>query len=270
MSDFYRLLMTFYSTTGQFCDPQLLAWSNQNTLTTNESCSDCWLGVQVLQLANPLGYDPGLASDFASLTSSCNVTAYSYVSPTAYALNTTATTLPATVTATPASSCTGSYTVKSADTCFSVSQALNVSTYSLLYHNNLDIYCQNFNASVGLGLCIPPQCETYTWQALDTCNSVVSDLIGITITQFLACEIILLVIYGKGLAEHVSREPELELFVPEQCRVYWIRGLHWVRDVVRNERRAESASKFTRILAPLEAYSITLRERTSALPLLPR
>lgn len=215
MSAGYLLLTKFYSTTGQFCDPQLLAWSNQSVLSTNESCSDCWLGVQALQLGNPLGYDPGLASDFASLTSSCNATAYSYTSPTAYALNATATTVSATVTATPAAACTGSYTVDSADTCFSVSQDLNVSTYNLLYYNNLDIYCQNFNASVGSNLCIPPQCETYTWQALDTCNSVVSGFTGITITQFLACEITLLVLYGKGLADKVAREPKFEFFVPE-------------------------------------------------------
>lgn len=181
-----NFLRTIRSTTGQFCDPQLLAWSNQSYFTSNQSCSDCWLGVQALQLNNPLGYDPGLASNFASLTSSCNATAYGFTSPTAYARNSTTTTVPATVTAVPPPACTGSYTVAVTDDCISVSKDLNVSTCSLLYYNNLDIYCQNFAAAVGTNLCIPPQCEIYTWQALDTCNSVVSKFTGMTVPQFLA------------------------------------------------------------------------------------
>ena len=174
------------STTGQFCDPQLLAWSNQSYLTTNQSCSDCWLGVLTLQLGNPLGYDDNLASNFVSLASSCNATAYGFTSPTAYALNSTSTTVPSTVTAVPPPACTGSYTVGDADDCISVSKTLNVSTYNLLYYNNIDIYCQNFAAAVGENLCIPPQCEIYTWQALDTCDSVVSGFTGMTVPQFLA------------------------------------------------------------------------------------
>lgn len=61
-----------------------------------------------------------------------------------------------------------------------------MSTYNLLYYNNLDIYCQNFAAAVGDNLCVPPQCTTYTWQAQDTCNSVVSQLAGVTVPQFLS------------------------------------------------------------------------------------
>lgn len=174
------------STTAQFCDPQLLAWSNQSYLTTNQSCSDCWLGVLTLQLGNPLGYDDNLASNFVSLTSSCNATAYGFTSPTAYALNSTSTAVPSTITAVPPPACTGSYTVGDADDCISVSKTLNVSTYNLLYYNNIDIYCQNFAAAVGENLCIPPQCEIYTWQALDTCDSVVSGFTGMTVPQFLA------------------------------------------------------------------------------------
>ncbi|CAF9925025.1 hypothetical protein IMSHALPRED_006356 [Imshaugia aleurites] len=141
-----------------------------------------------MDLGNPLGYDPGLASNFASLTSACNATQYSYTTPTTYALNATATTIPApaSATATHPPSCTGSYAVQLTDTCTSVSQELNVSTYSLLYENNLDIYCQNFNAAVGTDLCSPATCETYTWQAHDTCASVALAHPPITVPQFLA------------------------------------------------------------------------------------
>ena len=71
-------------------------------------------------------------------------------------------------------------------TCNSVAKALNVSTYNLLYENNLDLYCQNFDAAVGTTLCIPAQCDTYTWQALDSCDSVVSNFTGMTVPQFLS------------------------------------------------------------------------------------
>jgi LysM repeat protein len=125
-----------------------------------------------------------LASSLAALTSSCSATAYSFTSPTAYALNATVTTAPPTVTVTPPSTCTGSYTVQVTDDCNSVALALNVSTYSLLYANNLDIYCQNFAAAVNSTLYIPPQCKTYTWQALDSCNSVASSA-SVTVPQFL-------------------------------------------------------------------------------------
>ncbi|KAL4795601.1 hypothetical protein BDV19DRAFT_378800 [Aspergillus venezuelensis] len=53
------------------------------------------------------------------------------------------------------------------DDCNSVAQALNVSTYSLLYSNNLDLYCRNFDSAVGSTL-------------------VVGSLSNVTIPQFLA------------------------------------------------------------------------------------
>ncbi|KAF2719531.1 carbohydrate-binding module family 50 protein [Polychaeton citri CBS 116435] len=80
----------------------------------------------------------------------------------------------------------GSYTVQPADDCNSVAKALNVSTYSLLYDNNLDLYCENFATMIGKTLCKPAQCATYTWQANDTCNSVVRGFSGMTLTQFQA------------------------------------------------------------------------------------
>lgn len=131
------------SSTGQYCDPQILAWSNKSSMGANESCSDCWLGCLSMQLNSPLGYDDGLASNFESLTSSCNATAYPFTSPPPYAINSTATTsVPATVTTTTPpvwnptaihgclvyanwyQGCTGSYTVDDTDDCISVSKSL--------------------------------------------------------------------------------------------------------------------------------------------------
>ena len=182
------VLMCNRSKTGAYCDPQFATWQAQGYLNVTQSCSDCWLGVQQLQLGSPFGYDPGLASSFSSLTSACNASKYTYTTPTAYGLNASAATVPASssATATPPPGCTGSYAVQLADTCESVSQELNVSTYNLLYENSLDLYCRNFNASVGTDLCSPPTCETYTWQAADTCASVALAFPPMSVPQFLA------------------------------------------------------------------------------------
>lgn len=172
---------------GNYCDPQLLSWANESW-PVNGSCSDCWLGTLETQLNSPLGYDEGMEDNFNSLTSSCNATGYSVTSPTAYALHATTTTTETsssamtTTTATP--SCANYYQVKETDDCNSVAKSLGVSTYYLLQANNLDLYCQNFAAKVNQTLCVPSQCTTYTWQADDTCDSVVGGLANVTLPQF--------------------------------------------------------------------------------------
>jgi hypothetical protein len=62
------------------------------------------------------------------------------------------------------------------DDCNSVAKSMGVSTYSMLYSNGLNIYCQNFDAAVSKGakLCIPPICKLYKWDSFDTCNDVAS------------------------------------------------------------------------------------------------
>ncbi|KAK3679998.1 hypothetical protein LTR78_000375 [Recurvomyces mirabilis] len=159
-------------------------WEAQGGVNSTQACSDCWLGAQALQLGNPLGYDQGQADNFASLTSSCSSNQYSYATPTAYALNATDTAPSASPTSAPG--CTGSYYVQATDTCFDLSQYLNVSTYNLLVYNGWDMYCRNFNASVGTSFCSPPTCNTYTWQVGDTCNAVVLANPSITLTQFMS------------------------------------------------------------------------------------
>jgi hypothetical protein len=72
------------------------------------------------------------------------------------------------------------------DSCLSLSQYPNVSTYNLLIYNGWDMYCRNFNASVGHIFCSPPTCNTYTWQANDTCDAVALANPFITLTQFMS------------------------------------------------------------------------------------
>jgi hypothetical protein len=89
------------------------------------------------------------------------------------------------VTSTPPA-CTGTYTVQDGDSCVSISTALNVSTFDLAYYNNINIYCQDFQANNGATLCVPPTCQTYSRQALDTCASVALANPPITIPKLLA------------------------------------------------------------------------------------
>ncbi|CDM37952.1 hypothetical protein DTO013E5_10197 [Penicillium roqueforti] len=168
---------------GGYCDPQLLSWSN-GSWPVNGSCSDCWLGTLETQLNSPLGYDEGVADSFTSLTSSCSATGYSVTSPTAYALNATATATSSPATSSATTSCENYYQVKETDDCNSVAKSLGVSTYYLLQTNDLDLYCQNFAAKVNQTLCVPSQCTTHTWQADDTCDSVVGGLANVTLPQF--------------------------------------------------------------------------------------
>jgi hypothetical protein len=176
--------------TGKFCDPSLLEWSQKGVMSmgVNETCSDCWLGVQALQLNNPLGYDEAFASDFASLKTSCGVGSKYPVTPVT--LGTTTTQLNSSSPAsTPTPICSGSYNLSQSDeNCHSVAQTLQVSTYSLLMANGIDLYCQNFYSAIesGATLCVPARCPTYTWQAGDSCESLVLRHPDITVTQFLA------------------------------------------------------------------------------------
>lgn len=138
------------SSENRFCDPRILSWSEQVELTSNQSCSECWLKSQALQLNSPFGYDENLATNFAALTSRCGVEEYAFASPTQYALNVSSTATSAAIhMATLLPECTDHYVVKSTDDCHGVAGSLNISTFGLLQANGLDLYCQNFQASVG-------------------------------------------------------------------------------------------------------------------------
>ncbi|RMY22481.1 hypothetical protein D0866_11929 [Hortaea werneckii] len=173
--------------TGEYCDPKFLVWSNQSFMTRDQSCSDCWLNVQALQLGSPLGYDDSLASNFAELKASCNAKSYTYATPTVYGINATATTDTDGAKFTKPSTCTGSYVLQPGDDCNSVAKKMSVSTYSMLVSNGLDLYCQNFDAAVNsrASLCTPPTCKIYEWGFFDDCNDVASQN-DISVAHFLS------------------------------------------------------------------------------------
>jgi len=94
--------------------------------------------------------------------------------PYANILKSATTTTSGSTTSTSASaSCIGSkYTIKSKDTCQSISMSQGISTVLLLSQNNLRGYCTNFPTSGSL--CIPTasQCTAYTIKTNDTCISI--------------------------------------------------------------------------------------------------
>ncbi len=84
---------------------------------------------------------------------------------------TTSVTSASSTIATPTSqSCNDNYTIKSGDTCNSVSIAQKASTFSLLYENGLQGYCTNFPTQGSI--CLPQTCDIYTVATKDTCYGI--------------------------------------------------------------------------------------------------
>lgn len=155
------------ATTGDFCQPIFDSWASGNA--SDEACSDCVLGTYQLQLSSAMVYEDELASNFSSMTSSCQATGYPVTSPTPLYINATATaTATTTSSAAPSNSCVSNYTVQVSDDCHSISTAQQVSTSEMLYFNNLEAGCTNFPVA-GTSLCMPHTCEVYTVQQNDTC-----------------------------------------------------------------------------------------------------
>ncbi|KAF7921202.1 uncharacterized protein EAE98_008628 [Botrytis deweyae] len=176
---YYEILCLRDVASAQFCSSVFDSWTTPTAEKAEQDCSDCALGIQQLELGSPYGYLSDAAVDFASTTSSCGKTGYPYTSPTAIALNSSST---SSVTATP-TPCATPYTIKNGEDCNSIARTQKVSTFWLLYENNLQAYCANFPAP-GKSVCIPKQCDVYTVGKNDTCRSIISTVPGdITLTQ---------------------------------------------------------------------------------------
>ena len=104
------------------------------------------------------------------------------MTPTALTKNATSAT---TATTTP-TLCPDTYTIQESDDCNKISIAQNVSTFSLLYQNDLQLYCKDF-PDPEKSLCLSKQCDIYTVRENDTCYSIAqSQPSYITITQLLS------------------------------------------------------------------------------------
>ncbi|KAM3427181.1 hypothetical protein MY4824_009598 [Beauveria thailandica] len=161
-------LTDLHRASGYYCD--LIAAQERNQTdppTTAQNCSECAIAVQAKQLESPFGYNSDAASDFASTTSSCAVSIYSYATPTSYARNSTSgSPLPA-----PTCASGKTYVTQESDSCNSIAAAQNVSTEALISVNGLDVACNPMPA-VGTSLCLPLTCKTYQVQPDDSCAGI--------------------------------------------------------------------------------------------------
>ncbi|KAG6005151.1 hypothetical protein E4U21_000405 [Claviceps maximensis] len=166
---------------GKYCDAVVADWANQPNYTTAQTCSQCELAIQQMQLSSPFGYSDTLAKAFADTTNSCGAANYQFATPTSYALN-------ATVFPSLPAACTGadSYTIQQDDSCVTISRAKGVPTYQLITQNKLNLGCDNLPA-VGQPLCLPAgsTCRTYQLGLYETCETLMASW-NATLAQVLA------------------------------------------------------------------------------------
>jgi LysM repeat protein len=153
---------------------------------TTATCDECLLKRMQTQLQMPLLSNPDLATTFTSLTKKCSKTGFAVTTPAVTTQYVTKGAPPTTSVGVPtptAGSCIGTkYTIKTGDTCQSVSLAQGLSTADLLIQNNLQAFCVNFPTAGSL--CIPTEakCKTYTVKTGDKCASI-ADANKLTWTQ---------------------------------------------------------------------------------------
>lgn len=145
-----------------FCLPGLT-----NSSIPISPCSECYLEYGAAMLESSYGQMRMNPAEFSSILSSCSVPAssYPYTTPSMTVATTTSTASAANAT------CTGTlYTVKTDDTCDSISLANSIATDRFLTQNNLDYNCSNL--VVGNQVCLGASCALYQIQANDTCDSI--------------------------------------------------------------------------------------------------
>ncbi|OJJ37014.1 hypothetical protein ASPWEDRAFT_170511 [Aspergillus wentii DTO 134E9] len=140
------------------------------------ACDECLLKMPQIKLSNPYFYKKGLASRYASRTSSCSVSTLPIRTGSPVVL----TSASASSSATP--KCTApTVPIHPGDTCDSIAAAQNISTWQLLSDNGLPGGCTDFPSNGTL--CITGTCQTHLMTKNDTCQGIAKQY-GITITQF--------------------------------------------------------------------------------------
>jgi len=159
------------------------------------TCDDCFLKRMQTQLQMPLLSNSDMATTFTSLTKQCSKTGFAVTPPATTTQWITKGTPPSTSGSTPTpTGCVGTtYTIKSTDTCQSISAAQGLSTADLLIYNNLEGFCTNFPKTGSL--CIPTdaKCKTYSIKTGDTCASI-ADANKLTWTQMVTWN----PVFGQG------------------------------------------------------------------------
>lgn len=161
------------------------SWFTNGTITSQQNCSDCFLGTLQTHLNSYFGYNKKRADRFSSLTKSCGKSNYPTSSIPPYTIGGVAMTSTSPIPL-PTPSCEEPYIVKAEDTCNSISISRNISTHSLLHRNSLRAHCVGF-PDAGTELCIPPSCDIYTVRQDDTCYGIAADRsYAFTVTQLIS------------------------------------------------------------------------------------
>jgi hypothetical protein len=124
------------------------------------------------ELTSPFAYNDASAAELSSMASLCDKPTYTAPEPKPYALTATSS-KPPPVPTLRSKDCPDRYSVRAGDSCHSVSQAHNVSTFALLYWNSLTVGCLDF-PGVGKSMCLPSPCNIYTVQQNDTCLGIIA------------------------------------------------------------------------------------------------
>lgn len=147
-----------------------------------DMCDNCVIKAYQFQAGSPINGGRALQSNYSSLTASCSKTGFPLASSTIpfpeYAKfsklinkHTSNEFTRATPTNTSPEKCDGkTYTIKSGDTCRSISEAQGVATSWLLSDNALKAFCAEFPTSGDL--CVRNTCKIYTVKPNDTCVGI--------------------------------------------------------------------------------------------------
>lgn len=169
--------------TGKACDLLFNDWRSKPD--ESHDCDYCALSSWQLQLKDPVSYEESSEEDFKSLTESCSATGYDYTVPTGYSSKVGST--PSTTTTGPPTGstklpCPTPYTVKEGDSCDSLSQAKNVSTFGLIETNGFMMPCQPLTA--GKNICLPLTCRTHLLSYGESCYTL-GQMYDVTLAQLI-------------------------------------------------------------------------------------
>lgn len=126
-------------------------------------------------LSSPIGYFAQGAQQFESMVSSCHISGYSLHTPSiAEAIGALPTSNLSQPLLSAPKACEVPYTILEGDTCNSIAAAQKVSTFGVIYINNLDAYCANL-PDPGWQICLPESCDIQTVQKSQACEQIINE-----------------------------------------------------------------------------------------------
>ncbi|KAH8812936.1 hypothetical protein F5884DRAFT_856227 [Xylogone sp. PMI_703] len=185
LRDYYDLICTKDPGTGEYCTdyltgtyanvPHVTQWSQ---LSHGIICSSCQISYfETIQKSSFLGYSTSIALDWKTIQQAYGLSSALDMLTNDISFTVTVTTILINTIYTSQKL----YTVKSEDSCKSITLANSVAQSTIWTFNNLSPNC---STTVSQSLCLPKSCKTYTIKPNDSCFSIVSDN-NITYNAFL-------------------------------------------------------------------------------------